>query len=224
MTNGRHWSGRRQIMVTFVAVALGILMLGGASYRLRAVARGWNDRARAENLSMAAWMVLAAFYGACCLFVAGTRVFDSEMTGVSATVLLVAMVATAVVCVLLAVASLLTRRRAWSADNKRRAEFGLPRRRHWMPPGFVFVLWYIGGALVAVSGALLIISMGAIDPALADNSDRLGTLVFALTCGAFLIAVVVAGIQWWSLRTEDARMQLADHQMLTAGSGGPAGQ
>jgi hypothetical protein len=39
-------------MVTFVAVALGILMLGGASYRLRIVARGWNDRARAENLSM----------------------------------------------------------------------------------------------------------------------------------------------------------------------------
>jgi uncharacterized integral membrane protein len=169
---------------------------------------------------MAAWMVLAAFYGACCLFVAGTRVFDSEMTGVSATVLLVAMVVTAVVCVLLAVASLLTRRRAWSADNKRRAEFGLPRRRHWMPPGFVFVLWYIGGALVAVSGALLIISTGVMDPALADDSDRLGALMLALTVGAFLIAVVVAGIQWWSLRTEDARMRLADHQMLTAGSGG----
>lgn len=71
-----------------------------------------------------------AFYGVCCLFVVGARVFDSEMTGVSATVFLVAMVATAVVGDF-AVASLLTRRRAWSADNKRRAEFGLPRR-HWI--------------------------------------------------------------------------------------------
>ncbi|KXF49371.1 hypothetical protein AXA44_24935 [Rhodococcus sp. SC4] len=90
-----------------------------------------------------------------------------------------------------------------------------------MSPGFVFCLWYIGGALVVLSVTFLMISMGVIDSALADDSDRLGSLMIALTCGAFLIAVVVAGIQWWRLRAEDTRMQLADHQMLV-GSGGPA--
>ncbi|PQP21148.1 hypothetical protein [Rhodococcus opacus] len=211
-------------MVGLFCVALGALFLGGAIYRFRQVARGWNGGSRAEVLSMGAWMSLVAFYGVCFLVAGGAMTFNHPMTTGLSKVVISAMVVTAVVAAFLALASLFTRRQEWSADNTRRAVSGLPRRRHWMSPGFVFVLWYIGGALVAVSGALLIISMGVIDPALADDSDRLGTLMFALTCGAFLTAVVVAGIQWWSLRAEDARMQLADHQMLTSGSGGPAGQ
>ena len=134
-------------MLIVAMLALGVAFLSGALYPLRGVVRSWSDGDRSKNQSTVAAMSLVALYGLLFLYPGVAGLFGARL---SATTILSFFAVTVLVGTGFAVASLYSKRRAWSLDNELRAASGRPDRRHWMPPLLVGLVWLMGGSIAQV--------------------------------------------------------------------------
>ncbi|MGH3801506.1 MAG: hypothetical protein ACRDTD_15500 [Pseudonocardiaceae bacterium] len=208
-------------MVIVAMFAVGAAFLGGALHQLRGVVRRWSDGDRSKNQAMVAAMSLIAVYGVLFLYSGVAALFGAQL---SATTILTFFVVTVVVGVIFAVASLFSKRRAWSLDNDLRAASGRPDRRHWMPPLLVALIWLVGGSAVVIGLMLLVTGMvvgaGAPDRAADDFGP---TAVTVLMGTAMVVATGAAGIQKWRLYREEKRLQVSDRAMTRHGHEGGQG-
>ncbi|EKT76536.1 putative membrane protein, partial [Rhodococcus opacus M213] len=142
----------------------------------------------------------------------------------SATTILAFFAVTVLVGTVFAVASLYSKRRAWSLDNELRAASGRPDRRHWMPPLLVGLVWLMGGSIAQFGVLLLVASMNAGERSPETTTDDLGaTVAIVFMAAVMVIAAGAAGTQKWRLHREDSRLQVSDRMLAQRGHGGGRG-
>ncbi|MDJ0418842.1 hypothetical protein [Rhodococcus opacus] len=208
-------------MLIVAMLALGVAFLSGALYPLRGVVRSWSDGDRSKNQSTVAAMSLVALYGLLFLYSGVTGLFGARL---SATTILAFFGITVLVGTGFAVASLYSKRRAWSLDNELRAASGRPDRRHWMPPLLVGLVWLMGGSIAQVGVLLLVASLSVGERSPETTTDDLGaTVAIVVMAAVMVIAAGAAGTQKWRMDREEHRLQVSDRAMAQRGHGGGRG-